>query len=258
MRHLPFIAVALCALHVPTADAARQKRAEVTQEIAPWTVEPDRIKLEIVERLVLEKHQYGAALPLIAAMRQEGLNAPVLDLLQGISLREEGMLTEAEGMLLTARKRSPTDARVHEALCVLYADQHRLDQALAACEKATKVEPERASAWNNLGYLYLVADRPLEAVEACARAVELDSSQARYRNNLAMAHVAAGSTAKALATFRTTHAEPDALYNVGVAVERFVGPEDALSWYRRAIELEPQHPSAVAAIERLTSTENEP
>lgn len=254
------LAAGALALALPTTALAAKvvKKKDVVEELAPWAVEPDRIKLEVVERLVFEKKQYNAALPLIAAIRKEGLKDPILDLVQGVSMREQGMLSEAEGLLLQARKRMPSDVRVHEALCVLYADQQSLDQAIASCEKATKVDGESAGAWNNLGYLYLVADRPLEAIEACTTAIEINGADARFRNNLALAYVATGKARKALEIFRTTNAEADAQYNVGVAVERYQGPQEALTWYRQALEADSQHPLAADAIDRIeTSADSE-
>ena len=221
------------------------------RELAPWASDPAKIKLEIVERLVIDKHQYKTALPIIAAMRQEGVDAPVLDLIQGIAMREEGLHGEAENLLLEARRRIPSDARVHEALCVLYADKQATDKAISACEKATKVDPERASGWNNLGYLYLVTDRRIEAVEAAERAVALNGSESRYRNNLAIAQVANKDVDGALQLFRTTGSEADAQYNVGFAMERFVDQTSALPWYRRALDAQEQHVAAARAIERI-------
>lgn len=238
---------------VAHAGKKRQERQAMLEQVAPWATDPDGVKLEIVERLVLETKQYDKALPIIAAMRQEGVNAPVLDLVQGIAMREEGLRDEAETMLLQARKRMPSDPRVHEALCVLYADAQRLDAAVAACEKATKVDSERASAWNNLGYLYAVTDRPTEAVEAAKQAVALNGAEPRYRNNLGIAVAASGDTTGALEIFRTTSSEADAYHNLGFAVERYQSAEDALRWYRRALEVNDQHVPSARAIERLTN-----
>lgn len=251
---IALVATSFALLASSPAEAGK-KRREMVQEMAPWAVDPDHVKLEIIERLVLEKAQYQKALPIIAAMRKEGVKAPVLDLLQGIAMREEGMHSEAEALLLEARRRMPTDPRVHDALCVLYADERELDKAVAACEKATKLDPERASAWNNLGYLYVVTNRPSEAIEAAKAAIDLDGAEPRYRNNLAIARVANGEFDVALAVFRTTGSEADALYNVGFAVERTQGAEAALQWYRRAIETDPKHSQAALAIDKLTLSE---
>lgn len=226
-------------------------RGQDLEEIAPWATEPDRVKLDIVQRLVLEKQQYATALPLIAAMRKEGLRDPVLDLVQGVAMREQGLKGEAESLLLEARRRMPGDARVHDALCVLYADLQSLDQAIDSCEKATRIDQNRASAWNNLGYLYLVTGRSEDAVEACKHATDLDSGDARYRNNLALALVAVGDQRRALDLFATTGTPADARYNVGAAIERFQGPTDALSWYRDALIEDPEHRPAAEAVARI-------
>lgn len=241
------------------ADAAPNRRAEraerprlnEVEELAPWAAEPDQVKLDIVQRLVLEKQQYATALPLIAAMRKEGLRNPILDLVQGVALREEGLQQEAESLLLEARRRMPGDARVHDALCVLYADLQQLDLAIESCHRATRLDEDRASAWNNLGYLYLVSGKYPESMEASKRASELDSGDVRYRNNLALAHVAVGDTRRALDLFLSTGPKAEAHFNLGAAVERFVGPDDALPWYREALAADPTFAPALEAVTRL-------
>jgi Flp pilus assembly protein TadD len=221
------------------------------EALPPWANEPDRVKLEISERLVFEKKQYAAAVPLISAMRAEGVTAPILDLLQGIAMREQRMYAEAERLLLTASRRMPHDGRVHEALCILYADTRAMAEAISSCERATKVDDQRASSWNNLGFLYLSSDRYQDALEALQASVDLDANEPRYRNNLALAHVAVGDTDSALRTLGTTHTRAEAYYNVGVAVERFDGGTPALDWYRQALKYDKQHADSVHAIARI-------
>ena len=241
---------------VPALGADKQRKK--LEDLPPWASEPNQVKLEIAERLVLEKKQYEAAIPLIAAIRSEGVNAPVLDLLQGIAMREQGLHVDSERALLAARKKMPGDARVHEALCVLYADTRVLDQAVEACEKASRLDPSSASIWNNLGYLYLVTQRPNDALESAQRAVDLDASENRYRNNLALAYVAVDDTHSALSTFETTGSKADALYRVGFALEVQEGDDTAMEWYRRALEINPRHVAANQAVEQLSNPTTEP
>jgi len=244
-------AVLVAGLMLPALGAKQPKG--VTDELPPWANEPDRVKLDIAERLVFEKKQYVAALPLIAEMRREGVKAPVLDLLQGVSLREQGMYTEAERLLGMAERRMSGDPRVHEAYCILYADTNKLDLAIAHCEKATKIDGDRASALNNLGFLYLATGRTDEALPAFQKAVEQDGTQSRYRNNLGLAYVALGEDKAAMAAFSSANEPAEALYTMGAAVERYRSADDALPFYRDVLNYSATHQKAVHAIDRITN-----
>jgi Flp pilus assembly protein TadD len=134
---------------------------------------------------------------------------------------------------------------------VLLADAGRVDEAVAHCQRATEYDPTSSQAWNNLGFLLLVAERPTEALAASAKAVELDSTNALFRNNLALAQAAAGRHEAAYQTYQSTLPRAVAAYNVGAALERFDDPDHALVYYERAIDFDPTHADAVAALARL-------
>lgn len=227
----------------------------VVDDLPPWANEPDRVKLDIAQRLVFDKKQYEAAIPLIAAMRQEGVRAPVLDLLQGIAMREQRLFEESERLLAMAQKRMSGDPRVYEALCILYADTNRLDLAIDHCEKATKLDNTQASALNNLGFLYLATGRADDALPHFQRAVEQDGTERRYRNNLGLGHVATGDDKAALAAFSSANQPAEALYTMGSAVERYRNAEDALPYYRDVLNYDPSHGKAIQAIDRITNPE---
>ena len=214
----------------------------------PWQLRPMDLKLDLV-RTFLESHDPERALDFIAALRREGLDDPALDLYQGIALRDRGMTHEAEGMLQSAAKRMGRDARPHAELCVLYADLGAIDDAVAACTRATRIGPDDARAWNNLGFLLLAQGQADAAVEASERALEIDSGNPRFRNNLGFALAAAGRWEDAERTFRANGSEADAWYNLGVAHSRAQEPEQAAALWQRALVIDPNHPAARAALD---------
>ena len=220
------------------------------EEQALWRTEGDQLRIDLVEAL-LTSRQYGRALELIRAIRDEGLDDPTLDLFQGVCLREDGMPHDAERLLLEARRRMARDPRPHQELCILYADLGRVDDAIAECRRATIVDKENPSAWNNLGYLQLTHGETTEAQTSLERAVDLDSSEPRFRNNLGLAQASNGHPEIALRTFSSTLPGSDANFNVGAALERVGDIDNALVYYGRTLELESSHEGAKAALARL-------
>ena len=61
------------------------------------------------------------------------------------------------------------------------------DNARAAYEAASRLEPQAAYAVNNLCYLAFVEGRLYTAIETCRKALELDPTMTTARNNLALA-----------------------------------------------------------------------
>ncbi len=85
------------------------------------------------------------------------------------------------------------------------------------------------------------------------RALELRPGDPRAHGNLAFALAALERDDEALEVFRVLHPPAVVLANMGLACERRGAPEQALGWYRQALELEPEQALALEAIERLSS-----
>ncbi len=239
--------MALLALLVGCTTAMRPPRH--VEEMPRWRTEKDTVRLEIIEKL-LDGGDPVRALYMLRQMREEGVDRPEMLLYQGIALRQQGMEEEAERLLLQSKEELPRNGRVERALCVLYADQGRVDEAIPRCARAVELSPDDPAAWNNYGFLLLPRD-PRASLEALQRAVELDPTQVRYRNNLAYAQAATGDHRAALKTFLTTGTPADAHYNVGIAFERAGDTERALSYYRRALKYDSDHVYADEAVRRL-------
>ncbi len=231
---------------VAPADAKPKDRPPVEDEPL-WMSDPEGLKLDIVQRF-LERGEPVQALALIAAMRNEGIEDPKLDVLQGIALRDQGMTSEAERLLLTAEKKMGRDVRPHAELCILYGGAARLDDAIASCTRATELDQGSAKSWNNLSYVLLGAGRGEDALDAAQHAVDLDGSQARYKNNLGFALAANGRFDDAFDAFRSVGTVADAWYNVGVAYDHHGRPDDARAAWGKALLAEPAHFGARKAL----------
>jgi tetratricopeptide (TPR) repeat protein len=219
---------------------------EVEEGLPGWMTRGEEAQVTVVEEL-LETGNTMGALDVLRQMRAKGNDGPLVDLLQGVALRMDGVTSEAERLLLVAQKRLPKDARPSSELCILYADLQQLEQAIEACKRATEIDGHAPKAWNNLGFLLLASEKPAEALHAAERAIELDGTEPRYRNNLAMAQAALGREDLAFRTLQSTMSKADAAYMVGLVLERFEGQEGLEPprvWYERALEYDPTHREA--------------
>lgn len=230
-----------------TAERAARDRVEIVDGLPPWRTHGEEVRLAIASDL-LTAHNTSGALEIVRQMRAEGYDGPEVDLVQGRALRLDGVLSEAERLLTMAQKRLPQDGAPSAELCILYADLHEVERATQACRKATRIDETDAASWNNLGYLLLAQGDVEGALEAAEKAVEVDGTADRYRNNLGMAQAAMGREDMAFRTLSSTLDKADAAYMVGLAVERFQGLAEARPWYERALDHNPNHAEAQAAL----------
>lgn len=227
----------------PTMGPVTLGSREVEDELPGWMTRGEEARLAAAEELIKTGNTIGA-LDVLRQMRQDGYNGPRVDLFQGMALQKDGVMSEAERMLLAAQKKLPKDGRPSAELCILYADLARLDEAIANCKRATEIDSNSPSAWNNLGFLLLAAERPDEALLAAEHALELDGGQTRFRNNLGMAQAAVGREEIAFRTLQSTMSKADAAFMVGLVVERFTGHDPARVWYEKALAFDPNHSQA--------------
>ena len=234
--------------------ARRLPEEEIQDGLPPWKTNGEEVRLKIAEDFLDSGNTIGA-LQIIRQMRAEGFKSGELDLMQGRAMLKDGVVTEAERMLLAARKSMPRDDRAYAELCVLYAEEQQIEKAIEMCERATELNRDNARAWNNLSFLLLAQDEAEEAGFAAEEAVRLDGAEPLYRNNLALTLVARGRADQAFRTFRSTMSRPEAAYMTGLAVERFDGTAKARTWYVRALEGNPKH---TGALEKLKPVNDDP
>lgn len=229
----------------------RIAREDIEDGLPPWMTEGEEVRLAVAWDLLDAGNSLGA-LEIARQMRSEGFGSPELDLLQGKALMVDGVTSEAERLLLSAQKRMPRDSRAPSELCVLYADDGRLEEAIDRCQRAANLDEKNAKAWNNLSFLLLSAERSEDAIKAAEQAVMLDGAEPRYRNNLGLAQAATGRADLAFRTLGSTMPRAEAAYLVGLAVERFEGHQQAVPWYERSLESNPNHPGAQQKLEPPT------
>lgn len=237
------------------ATACVPKGVEVQPEPA-WKQREGRknIRLDLAAQM-LEFKRHQEAQRLIAMVREDAGKRPVpeADLLQGRAYAIEGMVDEAEQLLVSAAAGLPRDARPYRELGLLYAEADRPDEAIAAYERAVELDPSHAASWNNLGFLRFSQGDAVAAVDALEEAVARDGSEARYRQNLAFALLRTGRVDRARRLFESVGGRAHAWYNLGVAWEATDDATAALDAYRKALEADPSYEPAQEALARLES-----
>lgn len=249
---LPASAIAMLLI---TGCASKSVREQAVDP-PPWSTPSgkEQTRLELADRLI-DAGAHASALDLVTLARVDGASGPELDLLTGRALYGQGLMSEAEIHLDQARARLRSDPRPLRAIALVYADTDRPLQAIEALRRATDLDPNHAKTWNNLGYLLHSVQRDPGAVPALQKAVSLDSQNPRYKRNLGFALFSDGRPDDAMNAFSAAGPPADAWYNLGVAYELAGDADQARTRFEKALQYDPNHTLAQAALRRLNSPE---
>lgn len=223
-----------------------------TAAAADWSDPAARADMQVgVLEALIETGMHEKALGILAEIRAEGTKDRRFDVLQARALHAAGLSSDARSLLETHTRAAPRDPDGWSALGVVLADTGDLPGAIRALERARKLAPTDPVLLNNLGYAHLAAGNAEEAVVVLRRSLVQDPAQPRTRNNLGFALARLERDEEALQAFRAAGGEADARYNLGVACVNRGDRADALTQFNAALEAEPGHPAAAAALERL-------
>jgi Flp pilus assembly protein TadD len=98
-----------------------------------------------------------------------------------ISINE---LTDAYELYQKAAKKFPDIGGFHQRAGQCAAQDGRFDEALAAANRAIKIEPDNSVYVSDLGWTLILAERYQEAETAFLRALEMDSANETAKANL--------------------------------------------------------------------------
>jgi eukaryotic-like serine/threonine-protein kinase len=125
------------------------------------------------------------------------------------------------------------------------AEKGHLDEAVAACRRATELKPDYGYAHYDLGFFLFRMGRVDEALVPLRRAVELMPDNSVAHSKLGRVLADKGHLAEATAAWRrASELKPDdgdAYYNLGTALMNMGRIDEALAPLRRAIGLMPDH-----------------
>ncbi|MEW9581171.1 hypothetical protein [Paraburkholderia sp. DGU8] len=132
----------------------------------------------------------------------------------------------------------PDDACAHAARGDALAALLRPADALTAYQRAAMLESSLAWAHYGIGMMLMELGRPMAALQGLSRS--LDLSERTQQNGDALARVPSPSTPLSYACL-PRHALPASAIHesIGVALAKGGQPADALPWFERALDLEP-------------------
>jgi tetratricopeptide (TPR) repeat protein len=177
-------------------------------------------------------------------------------------LAEKGRYEAAVAEWNKALELSPDDARANYNLGIALARTGKPGDAIARYQKALKADPDFAEVHANLGVALSQKGRLDEAIAHFEKALKLNPASAEVHINLGVALVWKRQTDAAIAHFEKAlainPASAEAHRNLGDAFYHLRGKtRDALSHWRAALRLAPNHPLVLnqAAWVLATSTE---
>lgn len=160
--------------------------------------------------------------------------------------------------------RKEADAGAREAAAVQvklgrgYMEQGDLEVALERLQRAVQIDPRSVDAYTLLGVLHERIKRPAKAETFYRKAVHLAPDNGEVNNNLGAFLCGEGRYQEADVLFLKAIDDPfyrsvaPALANAGVCALKGGDETKAEGYFRRVLELEPQHTTALYELARLS------
>lgn len=196
--------------------------------------------------------------------------APEFTLMYAYMMIRDGMLTEAETILnkvtyLNRRELTKEDlalADINKA--IIMWKQDRLSEGIELLEEVYESGMKSTTLYGTLGYFYILDNRIEKALEFNKEAYEYNSDNMIIADNLALNYVLNSELEKAEEIYKMLlEKEPafiEPYYNYALLLEKRMQNEEALEYYRKALEYPEKYLSTITykdvneAIERLGGT----
>jgi serine/threonine protein kinase/Tfp pilus assembly protein PilF len=177
--------------------------------------------------------------------------SPVVYSNLGAALQQQGKLVEAVAAFRKAIQLKPDFDIAHYNLANALRDQKKWAEAEAACRKVVELEPDLpdlAVGYNNLGVVLASQQRLDEAVAAFQRATQLKTDYAGAYKNLGRAMKEQGRLQEAVVALekavKIKRDYAEAYYMLGNTLRDQRKPKDAEVAYRQAIKVKPDYAEA--------------
>ena len=155
-------------------------------------------------------------------------------------------LQEKKGLLADAREAYQKILEIHpehapslHRLGVIAAQFDQIEQAMDYLNQASLHADPGQDLLGDLSYVQFLAGDLPGAEATCLEALKFDPTNHRITNNLAMAVGYQRRTAESLDIFRRVASEAEALNNVGFILSQTNQPEEAKSYFQRALDIDP-------------------
>lgn len=171
--------------------------------------------------------------------------------LMGVLALQVNKPAQAVELIAQAIRRNSRNAVYFSNLGSALRRLGKLDESIAACREATRLDPDFADAYNNLANALVDRQRDAEAVEALNRLIALRPQVIDQRLMLARALLQLpGRAAEAIealeALLKLAPRNASALNNLGVALRKLKRNEEADRAYRQAIAIAPDDPGILS------------
>ena len=216
------------------------------------------VPLHSLARMQLSRGETKAALAsLDAVLKIEPKFLPAL-LDKGDLALSQGKSDTALALYHQAVDTNPKSAAAHFKYGAVLQTRNQLEDAKKAYEMAIELDPQFAEAYNNLAWMQAQLRNNLgQAAQYAATAVKLAPDNAAYRDTLGWVHRAqkqlpeAETVLEKAATMQPPLA--DVQYHLGVVYAEQSKNDLARKAFENALEIDPKHAEAKAALTRLAS-----
>jgi Tfp pilus assembly protein PilF len=182
--------------------------------------------------------------PSIAGSAKEHLDA-------GRQYLIDGRLNEAITELSTAASLDPRLSEAHNLLGVAYNQKGFGDRAKESFERAVKNDPQDVETLNNLGFALYQNGNYRAAVDRLKRALKLAPTDERVLNNLGLALCRLGKWDEAYLHFERAGGPLVGALNTAKLFERFAREDDAIIYYEKARQIDPNNSMALRRLADL-------
>ena len=163
----------------------------------------------------------------------------------------EGRYNEAVAELSTAASLDPKLSEAHNLLGVAYNQKGFGDRAKESFERAVKNDPQDVETLNNLGFALYQNGNYRAAVDKLKRAAKMAPTDERILNNLALALCRLGKWDEAYGYFERAGGPLVGSLNTAKMFERFAREDDAIRYYEKARQIDPNNSMAVRRLADL-------
>jgi Tfp pilus assembly protein PilF len=158
---------------------------------------------------------------------------------------------EAIAELSIAASLDPKLSEAHNLLGVAYNQKGFGDRAKESFERAVKNDPEDVETLNNLGFALYQNGNYRAAVDRLKRAAKLEPNNERVLNNLALALCRLGKWDEAYMHFERAGGPLVGSLNTAKMFERFAREDDAIKYYEKARQIDPNNSMALRRLADL-------
>lgn len=162
-----------------------------------------------------------------------------------------GRFNEAIAELSTAASLDPKLSEAHNLLGVAYNQKGFGDRAKESFERAVKNDPEDVETLNNLGFALYQNGNYRAAVDRLKRALKLAPTDERVLNNLGLALCRLGKWDEAYMHFERAGGPLVGSLNTAKMFERFAREDDAIRYYEKARQIDPNNSIALRRLADL-------